>query len=957
MIINDVVNPDSDNTEGIMMSFFYDTKYDYCKTWIKKKRDKGFTWDDLKLACKSNDKDLECFLNSHIDDDDWPEDLTASSWKQLVKELEEIDNNRIHIQDASLMATLVSKSENSEVFIPEDERSSWQLYKKHLLQDYHFTDDAVDKIEQASIDTLKNLSRSTVKTDPIKGLVIGSVQSGKTANMAGLMAMAADWHWNMFIILSGTIETLRQQTQKRLYKDLNNEGNLVWTSLDHLSKKRSPYGQRTCDLHFEDNCNIRYMTVCLKVSSRLKDLIEWIEDDHQNIRNMKVLVIDDEADQAGINTRDVYQKDEQSTINRLILNLIYCRNKKATNFDNNTYDSQYQAMNYICYTATPYANCLNSIGDNTLYPSNFIKTLASSHSYIGPSRLFGVQDADRDSCLDIIREIPEDDFNTIKEIESSGTGQIPKSLQNAVLWFICVAAAVRVHGYKKPVSMLVHTSQKQENHAEIADSIKKWIFSKQEDIPELCKEIYIEETGRLTKESFIKTYPEYEQPIDSIWDYPDFGELIPEIKDLITDISPILMDEEGELQYKRNIHLCIDNCAMNKSDDGMHMRLAYPDDEKNAELGFSTAFIVIGGNTLSRGLTLEGLVSTFFLRSVKQADTLMQMGRWFGYRIHYEMFPRVWMTEDTQSKFDLLNEIDIDLRSQIYQMQVQGKTPADFSLTLETSPKISWMRLTAKNKMQSAVPADMDFSGSDTQLTVYSKDASILHKNIITAENFITLLGKSYRKSENTEAYIWQDISFSTIVDEFFSKGFEICETSRSFQQIDLLKEWVDRQTSERKLQSWNVIVSGTKIDSEMQDEMKWNLHNGIITGKINRSCKTDSGNRINIGVLSGKKDYVADITENMLGADKWNALVTCKSISNEYKEYRRLAKVDKIPLFLIYLINKNSKAQSSNRTSLHMPDDMVGITMVIPGTCGENASRLKIKMLEDTSEEVDNAD
>ncbi len=125
-------------------------------------------------------------------------------------------------------------------------------------------------------------------------------------------------------------------------------------------------------------------------------------------------------------------------------------------------------------------------------------------------------------------------------------------------------------------------------------------------------------------------------------------------------------------------------------DDGMYMRLAYPDKENLNSPDFSTAFIVIGGNTLSRGLTLEGLVSTFFLRSVKQADTLMQMGRWFGYRRHYELLPRIWMTQDCTRKFEYLTEIDADLRSQIYEMMLAGDmSPKDYNLALITSPKVS----------------------------------------------------------------------------------------------------------------------------------------------------------------------------------------------------------------------------------------------------------------------------
>lgn len=941
------------------MSILTDVEFDDCRKWIRVRRNKGNSWEEIKLACKSSEEELADFLKMRIDEFDWPNSLDVTLWKELVNSMEEAEKKKIKLQQANRMAELHDfKHENNRVSVPQDERSSWQLYKKHLKENKHFSDDAIQKIEDASIGILKRLSTNTVDIGPIKGLVIGSVQSGKTANMAGLMAMAADWRWNMFIVLSGTIENLRKQTQNRLHGDLNHPGNLVWTQFDHLSKKKSPVGQRLCDLQLQPDSPMRYMTVCLKIKSRLQDLIEWIEADQNNIKNLRVLVIDDEADQAGINTGDVYSETDRKTINRLILNLVHCRNKNATSNATNTYGSHYQAMNYISYTATPYANCLNEIGPETLYPSTFIRTLDITKSYFGPDRFFGVTDADQNRQLDIVREIQNEDVHVIKDIHSNGTGEIPDSLKQSIEWFLCAASMARYYGYNKPVSMLVHTSQKQLDHQAIADAIKKWLSSDRTIILEECKNLYAAETERFTKKILRERYPDYEHSDEDIWDYPDFDFLKNEILELLSQVTSIMMDEEGELKYSRGIHLCIDNCANNgRTDDGMHMRLAYPDDNNPDKPEYSTAFIVVGGNTLSRGLTLEGLVSTYFLRSVKQADTLMQMGRWFGYRPHYELLQRVWLTEDTSDKFSFLSDIDADLREQIYQMQIAGKTPEDFNLALLTSPRASWMKLTSPKKMQGAIPAGVDFSGMDTQLTVYSKNKNVQEKNISVTEEFINSLG-DYRRSENTTAYIWESIPFGLIVKGFFDKGFSVPDTSRAFQQIDLLQEWIEKQTEKGEMTNWNVMLCGVKKD-KLPEQKIWKLSNGIEIGKINRSCKTDSGDNVNIGVLSGKKDYVADIKQDMLGESKWNEMISCKSISNEYKDYRRLAGVDKIPLFLIYMIDRNSKPlneEKSGRTALNMDYDLIGITMVMPGIRGSRGvvTRLKIKPLELTQEVED---
>ena len=941
------------------MSILTDVEFDDCRKWIRVRRNRGHSWEELRTACKASDEELADFLDMRIDEFDWPRTLSVTLWKELVNSMEEAEKKKIKLQQANRMAELHDfKHENNRVSVPQDERSSWQLYKKHLKENKHFSDDAIQKIEDASIGILRRLSTNTVDIGPIKGLVIGNVQSGKTANMAGLMAMAADWRWNMFIVLSGTIESLRKQTQNRLHSDLNHPGNLVWTQFDHLSKKKSPVGQRLCDLQLQTDSPMRYMTVCLKIKSRLQDLIEWIEADQNNIKNLRVLVIDDEADQAGINTGDVYSDADRKTINRLILNLVHCRNKNATSNATNTYGSHYQAMNYISYTATPYANCLNEIGSETLYPSTFIRTLDITKSYFGPDRFFGVTDADQDRQLDIVREIQDDDVSAIKDIQKNGAGEIPDSMKQSLEWFLCAASISRYYGYKKPVSMLVHTSQKQLDHKAVANAIKKWLSSDRNTILSECKKLYLAERDRFTKKILREKYPDYEHPDEEIWDYPEFDSLEKGIRELLSKVTSIMMDEEGELQYSRGLHLCIDNCANNGlTDDGMHMRLAYPDDKNPNYPDYSTAFIVVGGNTLSRGLTLEGLVSTYFLRSVKQADTLMQMGRWFGYRPHYELLQRVWLTNDTSDKFAFLSDVDADLREQIYQMQIAGKTPEDFNLALLTSPRASWMKLTSPSKMQRAIPAGVDFSGMDTQLTVYSKNKAEQEKNICVTEDFIKALG-DYRKSDNTTAYIWEKIPFSLIVKDFFNKGFSIPETSRAFQQIDLLQEWIEKQTEKGEMTAWNVILCGVKRE-KLPDQKVWRLPNGIEIGKINRSCKTDSGDHVNIGVLSGKKDYVADITRDMLTEDKWNEMISCKSISNEYKDYRRLAGVEKIPLFLIYMIDRYSKPQNedkSGRTALNMDCDLIGITMVMPGIRGSRGvvTRLKIKPLELTQEVED---
>ena len=317
------------------------------------------------------------------------------------------------------------------------------------------------------------------------------------------------------------------------------------------------------------------------------------------------------------------------------------------------------------YTATPYANFLNECTEESLYPKHFIWTLKTSDEYIGPNQIFGTSDPEKADGLDITREISFDDLNTISQIYDANTSESPKSLQDSICWFICAAAVMRYQNYRKPISMLVHTSQKQVNHEAIADAISLWIKAHSTtDMVESCKKVYEEETKRISKEEWISQFPKYGIPSEQILDYPQFERIESRIKSLLErDMQHIKMSEEGDLKYHSGLHLVIDNCAQNGIQGDDHVRLAYPDVDMENYPSPAPAFIIIGGSTLSRGLTIEGLVSTFFLRALCQADTLMQMGRWFGYRRGYELLPRIWMTRDTINKFVFLSQLEIELSS------------------------------------------------------------------------------------------------------------------------------------------------------------------------------------------------------------------------------------------------------------------------------------------------------
>lgn len=324
--------------------------YDKQRKWIRDSRARNISWEEIFYARKTNDEGLKTFLDNQVDMNFW-EPVTVDEWKQIVAMQKESDERAKVIELKHGIAHVIDGTKESAVSVPDNPYSSWQLYRAKLLRD-GFKEDTVDEIERTTIKILRRLNNDTRDTDPVKGLVIGNVQSGKTANMAALMAMAADWGWNLFVVLSGTIENLRVQTQNRLFNDLNQQGTIFWRSLEHLSKTVD-ISMRAQSLHFDASSKERYFTVCLKNSSRLSKLIQWAQADPHKQQQMKILVIDDEADQAGINTGNV-DAEERRKINKLICALVNGQNEKSEDIE-----TKYLAMNYIGYTATPYANILN----------------------------------------------------------------------------------------------------------------------------------------------------------------------------------------------------------------------------------------------------------------------------------------------------------------------------------------------------------------------------------------------------------------------------------------------------------------------------------------------------------------------------------------------------------------------------------------------------------------------
>lgn len=913
------------------------------------RNNKKMSWEEIEFAGKGNDEALQLYLDGVAEFCSCNE-IDVDDWKALVEIAKKIEESALDVDYKEKGSMIVGEGQDNDVYVPSSSDSCWQVYKNHLLKQ-GFKEKTVDEMEKSTLRTLRRLSTNKANEESVKGLVVGNVQSGKTANMAALMSMAADWGWNMFIVLSGTIENLRNQTQTRLLNDLNQDGMaLSWHGLPKLSKDCDKAYQAQY-LSFQEGSHDRYFTVCLKNSTRLSNLIQWLTADKNKQQQMKILVIDDEADQAGINTKKIVsasEEQERNRINSLIVNLV-----GGCDPNGNKTAVSYQAMNYIGYTATPYANILNESGRESLYPRNFISTLAVSKEYFGPQQIFGVDGMDYDG-MDIVRTITTEELDIIKDIHEGDTTVMPDALKNAICWFLCGSAAMRIWGHNKPVSMLVHTSQKQAHHKFVADIIQDWLrITDNKKIIADCKDLWTEETSRFTFKNFRAQYPDYDREDSEINQYPSFGEIEPIIEVLLKKITNIKLGDEGDFEYHDGVHICIDNCSNNGiSEDGMYMRLAYP--EKSQMPDVAPAFIVVGGATLSRGLTIEGLISTVFLRSVGQADTLMQMGRWFGYRKGYELLPRIWMTSKTYDQFRFLSSLDQELRDEIYYMDRAGISPSDYGPKVKNTPMYKFIRITAANRMQGAQVTDMDYSGIKNQTILFEEDKDILLQNIEQTDMFIKDLGmpievtKLNDKAKN--CFVWKDVMFDRI--KTYLQSFHFSNRMRVFNDIDSVVEWIEKMTKDGIIENWNIIVAGTSTGEE------WVTPYGTIH-KVSRTRRKSNSeiDIIDIGVLRGPSDLIADVDQSALDDETKNKLKKYKVSEADY--IREKAGLQNVPQLIIYRIDKDSKVkdESENREDLNAPEDIIGICMNIPGVKkGQNgATAVSIRLDKVTN--MDEAD
>lgn len=551
----------------------------------------------------------------------------------------------------------------------------WERYRKYLVEKTYAGQvlTTLDDVTNNILGLLEN-PRKEGSWDR-RGMVVGHVQSGKTSNYIGLICKAADAGYKVIIVVAGIHNNLRNQTQNRIDEGFIGfdssriqEGSIgEWNTnvigAGRFNSSRRPVWFTTSKRDFNtttatsvgtplENLNQPAVFVIKKNASTLKNLINWLKGHNTQLNTSSVteplLLIDDEADNASINTKR--RSDEISKINGQIRELLRLFDRSC----------------YVGYTATPFANIFvdpdsedEMLGED-LFPRDFIVSLDPPSNYFGASRVFLDEDGD------FVRYIEDnEDVLPLRHKKEHLLPEIPNSLATAVRTFV-VARAIRLArgDSDKHNSMLVNTSRFVNVQQQLHNKIHEFLYQIRSSVrvngglPE--SEAHSDKEIAALHDVFVE---EYAGSCDVPWSMVQSC--------LFESVSPIRVVQ-------------VNSRSSRPLDYGSHGRN-----------GLNV--IAVGGLSLSRGLTLEGLIISYFLRNSIMYDTLMQMGRWFGYRPKYEDLCRVWMPREAEGWYCHISESIEELGEELRIMEAANATPNDFGLKVRSHPDT--LVVTARNKM------------------------------------------------------------------------------------------------------------------------------------------------------------------------------------------------------------------------------------------------------------------
>ncbi|MBF0628559.1 MAG: Z1 domain-containing protein [Magnetococcales bacterium] len=777
--------------------------------------------------------------------------------------------------------TILTSNDGHEAWLVASRKREWrywQRYSEWLERTLSFK--AIDGLDQ-STDTVLGLLEDPLRAGvwDRRGLVVGHVQSGKTGHYTGLICKAADAGYKIVIVLAGLHNNLRSQTQMRLdegflgYETRPVQGDIQIIGVGEIDKdssirpnfatNRSNNGDFTTSV--AKNLGISpeerpWLFVVKKNKTVLERLFRWIRNhvaDHHDqeggrrvVTNLPLLVIDDEADHASVDTGEqIFNADgrpdeehQPTAINRLVRSILHSFAKSA----------------YVGYTATPFANIfIHERGETReegqdLFPSAFIINLAAPSNYIGPAMLFGQKSDDgRDGGIDLVRGIS--DHAAENDLDGwmpprhknghipmfNGVDALPPSLGEAIDAFLLACVVRKLRGQENDhASMLVHVTRfnsvQRHVHLQIEQQVR---HLRQRLTRRIGHEQVLANLKALWDQDFLPT----SRHLGKI--HPD---LVPEEMPGWEEVVAHLPDVVSDIQVKM-----INGTAKDALDYSEYK-------------GAGLKVIAIGGDKLARGLTLEGLCVSYFLRASRMYDTLMQMGRWFGYRPGYLDLCRLYTTSDLSEWFGHITDAAEELREEFDIMAATGATPREYGLKVQSH---SVLMVTSRLKMRSARNLMLSFSGQLLETVVLYRTKEVLDRNLVTARRLIASLGRPEVDPERirngsrqkwTGSFLWTDVPATELVD--FLTHYKTHPGAHKVNSL-LLAEFIQSMSATGELTRWTVAVIGGGEGSPLV------LRDDIVFNTMKRKMKGTQDDRYSIGRLMSPRDEAIDLDE-----DAWNA-------------------------------------------------------------------------------------
>ncbi|MCO4794293.1 MAG: Z1 domain-containing protein [Bacteriovoracaceae bacterium] len=730
----------------------------------------------------------------------------------------------------------------------EDGAKTYRTRYLEYLKKIGRTKDYIKETDRSSLEIVKKLG-DPKSNDPfyVRGLVVGSVQSGKTSNFNAVINSAIDVGYDLIIVLSGIMEDLRVQTQKRIEKEVEGKyengafiGVGACTSFGQVGDYSNvhqivvPTSQETdfkkTIKEADFSLNSRNILVCKKNTSVLKNLLLWLQRYlHKNRDKIDIpfLIIDDEADNASLNNLGVKGREYASIINGHIRALLGLFHKKT----------------YLGYTATPFGNVLqdrNKASDikwivkdgdkeqefsqvDSLFPNDFIELLFPPPNYIGAKHFF-------ETRLDEIKKIeplvaqPITDHNNafpsrVTKEEETPTTEIgkhtrattkydsfpqylPDSLKEAIMCF-ALSTAIRLTRksamqgsalYQPHNTMLIHISRFTTWQSRTKTLVQKYI----EDILNALENDQPNSKNSIYGEFERCWYKYYAYIVENIWSYlpEDYEDPFLESR-TFSDVKPFLISAVKKIETK----------AVNSDEKD---QLLYPD-ETDKEFR-EKVYIAIGGNRLSRGFTLEGLTINYFVRNTNFADTLLQMGRWFGYRPGYIDCCKLFSNSESLEKFDQTTATIEDLEQRFIEMNRDpSNTPNKFALKVLTHPGV--LKITRPSILKNSVEVRWSYSDHLEQTTKFQIEKNRLENAWNAFKSLVRKYGDQFKPVFSDR----KKLEYLEYHPESVENLFEFLDLPNSFNghgkgenYFEQIKTFITLCNEKNKLRNWSIAIKAT---------------------------------------------------------------------------------------------------------------------------------------------------